>query len=297
MYFTHRSMAPRLALAALVLALLACNAVAATPTPGFSALQTVVALTMQAGTAHPSAIPTFSITTPIPSVTPAGYTPLPTLIPPTSVAPVTPTFIPPAGTRLHFDIGTTQVVSNGNIQPGQSFVYYVRALEGQPMIASVDTPNGDATLAIYGANGVTLLPASQRTSNWQGELPSTQDYYFEVIGGSSVETFTLNVVIAARVQFDPGEIRAVFKGTTVNGFAVTYAAYARQGQKMDVVLDVVGESAGLTIWGFSDGEPYARAQNGVQDFSLRLPSTQDYMIQVVPRAGRVVDYTLTIKIK
>jgi hypothetical protein len=165
------------------------------------------------------------------------------------------------------------------------------------MIVSVDTPNGDATLAVYGANGVTLLPASQHTSNWQGILPSTQDYYFEVMGGRSVESFTLNLVIAARVQFDPGAVRADLQGTTVNGFAVTYAAYAKQGQKMDVILDVADETAGLTIWGFSDGQPYARAQNGVRDFSLLLPSTQDYIIQVVPRAGRVVDYSLMIKIK
>jgi len=293
----RKPIVPAIALAALMIGMLACNAVAATPTPGFGALQTVVAMTMQAGTAGPSAIPTFSIFTAIPTITPAGYTPLPTQIPPTSIAGPTATFIPLAATRLHFDIGTTQVVATGNIQPGETFAYYVRALKDQPMIASLDTISGGATLAIYGANGVTLLPASQRASSWQGTLPSTQDYYFEVFGGNVAERFTLNVVIAARVQFAPGEFRAVLKGSTVNGFAVTYAAYAKQGQKMDVILDVTGESAGLTIWGFSDGQPYARAQNGVQDFSLRLPSTQDYMIQVVPRAGRVVEYTLTIKIR
>jgi len=293
----HKLIAPGLALAVLVATMLACNAVAATPTPGFGALQTVVAMTLQAGTAGPSAIPTFSVFTAIPSITPMGYTPLPTQIPPTSIVAPTATYIPPSATRLRFDLGTTQVVTTGSVQPGETFAYYVRALEGQPMIASLDTSNRDATLAIYGANGVTLLPASQRASSWQGILPTTQDYYFEVIGGNSTQSFTLNVVIAARIRFDPGATRAVLRGSTVNGFAVAYAAYAKQGQKMDILLDVPGEAAALTIWGFSDGEPYARAQNGVRDFSLRLPATQDYIIEIVPRGGRVVEYTLTVRIR
>ncbi|MGE5249530.1 MAG: hypothetical protein ACM3QS_04890, partial [Bacteroidota bacterium] len=90
---------------------------------------------------------------------------------------------------------------------------------------------------------------------------------------------------------------AILKGSTVNGWRVVYAAYARGGQKMDVILDVPGESASLNIWGFSDGKLYARAREGVRDFSLVLPSTQDYIIEIVPQAGQVVDYAITIKIK
>jgi hypothetical protein len=170
-------------------------------------------------------------------------------------------------------------------------------MKGQAVIASADSPSQQVSLAIFGANGPTLLPAAQGSGYWQGTLPSTQDYYFQVIGGSVTETFTLSVIIAARIQFDPGQIKTTLKGTTINGYAVTYVAYAQKGQKMDVTLTVPGDSAGITIWGMSDGEPLARAQNGIQDFSYDLRATQDYIIQVVPQAGKVVDYSLLVRIK
>jgi hypothetical protein len=152
-------------------------------------------------------------------------------------------------------------------------------------------------MTIFGADGHSLVGQSIRVTNWQGTLPDTQDYYFQLMGGSSTETFTLDVIFAARIQFDPGAIKTTLNGSTENGFMVTYAAYALKGQKMDVVLSVPGDRAALTIWGFSDGEPYVRAQNGVQDFSLVLPATQDYIISVVPKAGEEVDFSLLVKIK
>jgi hypothetical protein len=76
-----------------------------------------------------------------------------------------------------------------------------------------------------------------------------------------------------------------------------YVAYAFAGQQMDVTINTDPEVAALTIWGFSDGQPYARAQNGVNEFSMTLPSTQDYIIQVVPQGGNVVDYELEIEIQ
>ncbi|RPJ24708.1 MAG: hypothetical protein EHM33_16960 [Chloroflexi bacterium] len=76
-----------------------------------------------------------------------------------------------------------------------------------------------------------------------------------------------------------------------------YVAYAFGGQQMDVTVDTAPEVAALTIWGFRDGQPYARAQNGVTDFSLSLPATQAYIIEVVPQGGSVVDYELKVRIQ
>jgi hypothetical protein len=56
--------------------------------------------------------------------------------------------------------------------------------------------------------------------------------------------------------------------------------------------------AALTIYGLTDGSPYARAQNGITDFSMTLPSTQDYIIHVVPHTSSgLVNYKLTVKIQ
>ncbi len=264
----------------LVLAMLACSALG-TPTPSFDSVSTMVAATLQALT--PPASPTQS---------PAAL-PLPTstLVPPPTSSNL------PAATRINFDTGTTQSVVQGTVQVGEFVTYVVRALKDQPMIAMLDSTDLDLDLSIFGANGGILLPASQGDASWQGNLPATQDYYFQINDGGSAEFFMLNLVIGARVQFPAGENKVVLKGQTVGGYAVTYVVRASGGQKMDITLNTAPEDAGLTIWGFSDGQPYARAQNGVVDFSLTLPSMQDYIIQVVPQGGQVVSYKITIKIQ
>jgi hypothetical protein len=72
---------------------------------------------------------------------------------------------------------------------------------------------------------------------------------------------------------------------------------ASAGQTLEVMINTSPNDAALTIWGFTDGQPYARAQNGVTTFSMELPSMQDYIIDVVPQGGRVLDYTLTVNVK
>jgi hypothetical protein len=288
MFFMRKIKVPTAAFLAVLFVSLACQAASGTPTPGFDGLETMVAATLQAGAGQPTPLPTFALPTALPTST---------SVPPTAVVFPTATFAPPGATRIQFPTGATQTVTTGTVPAGLSNTYVVSAQQAQPLFASVDSANPSVKLAIYGANGVTLLPANQGSNNWQGTLPSTQDYYFQVIGTNSTENFSLNIVVGARIQFNPGEIKTTLQGRTVNGFSVTYAAFAQKGQKMDVILTVPGDIAGLTIWGFSDGEPYARAQNGVKDFSLTLPSTQDYIIQVVPQAGQVIDYSLLVRIK
>src|SRR6185436_9209756 len=103
-----------------------------------------------------------------------------------------------------FAVGATESVVTGTLGAGQSVYYVVKAGVDQPMIAMLDSPEHDMTLTIFGANGIVLLPASQHTSSWQGNLPSTQDYYFGLTGGGSAQNFTLNLIIAARIQFPAG---------------------------------------------------------------------------------------------
>jgi len=269
----------KLAAATLIFVTLACGAA---PTPPFDEVSTVVAATMQALT--PLASPTSA---------PAGVA----LSTPTSVPPlVATTSNLPAATRISFAAGSTQSVSSGSIGAAQNSYYVVRASKDQPMIVMLDSPGSGAKLSIFGANGAVLLPASQQLTSWQGILPATQDYYFGITGSSGAD-FLLNVIIPARIQFASGQNQVTLTGQTAGGYGVTYVAYALAGQKMDVTINTGPDVAALSIWGFTDGQPYARAQNGVTNFSMTLPSTQDYIIQVVPQGGQVVNYTVTIKIQ
>ena len=286
-----------LAAISLFVVTLACGR-ASTPTAVPNQVETMVASTLQALT--PLASPT-ATTLPIMSISPTvipTFSSNPTSVPPTSIpiASPLPTSQPPVGTQIVFPTGATYGVVEGTIQAGQNLPYYLKAAKGQPMIVFVSSANNDVTMSITAQDGTVLLPASQKTSNWQGILPGTQTYYFKLTGGASTEIFHLSVDIPARIQFAAGQNSIVINGKTVNGFIVSYAAYALGGQTFEALLNTSPNDAALTIWGFSDGQPYVRAQAGVTDFSMQLPSTQDYIIDVVPQGGRVIDYSLTVKI-
>jgi len=251
-------------------------------------LERIVAETMQA-------LPTLM---PLPTQTlvPTN-SPTPTSIPPTATSLPAPTPILPAATRINFATGTMYGTAQGTIPAGGTMNYVLKAQLGQPMLASVSSPNNDVTMTVIAQDGVTLLPASQKWSNWQGALPDTQDYYFQLIGGSETQTFTLSVNIPSRIQFAPGGASATVDGTTVDGYIAAYVVAAQGGQTMDIQLNSNPNVAALTVWGFSDGQPYMRAQMGSTTFNMQLPSTQDYIIDVVPQGGQEVDFTMKVEIK
>ena len=66
---------------------------------------------------------------------------------------------------------------------------------------------------------------------------------------------------------------------------------------MNVLLTPIPNAAALTIWGFSDGQPYIRSVVGSTTFNMKLPSTQDYIVDVVPQGGQEVNFTLAVEIK
>ncbi|MFZ5878316.1 MAG: hypothetical protein ACOY0R_02995 [Chloroflexota bacterium] len=280
---------PSILLTGIVLFLAACGGPAAPTASDEDVVASMVASTLQAFQAQ--ATPTLAA-----SATPLPPTPLPSPTFTPTLPPPTATSTLPPGTRVQFLTGATQVVLSGQVAPGQVIDYVVQASKGQPFMVLLDSPNRDLKLSVIGVDGTFFVSAST-FGNWQGVLPTTQDYHIQVSGGAATQTFTLNLTAAARVEFAPGQTRLVVKGSTVGGYPVSYAVYASKGQKMDVILNVPGEKAALTIWGFSDGQPYARAQTGIKDASLNLPLTQDYIIEVVPQAGQVVEYNMTIRVK
>ena len=83
----------------------------------------------------------------------------------------------------------------------------------------------------------------------------------------------------------------------MDGYIASYVVAAQGGQTMDIQLMPEPTLAALTVWGFSDGQPYMRAQMGSTIFNMQLPSTQDYIIDVVPQAGQEVNFTLRVEIQ
>lgn len=258
----------------------------------------------------PTITPEILTATPGAPEAPTGAAPTSEVVQPTAGVPTTaprattqpqsgpaPTAVPGA-VRLAFAKGSTAEVIQGTLQPGQVKNYIIGAMQGQPFIVSVDAPNHDVTFSVVGRkDNNTLVNAAQKISTWQTILATTQDYLITLYSGASGENYTLNIIIPARIAFPSGATSATVQGSTPDGLIVSYVLRALAGQQMDITLNSPDGNAVLGIYGYQDGQPYLRSASEQTTFSLKLPSTQDYIIQVAPRAGQVASYSMKVTVK
>jgi heat shock protein HslJ len=104
--------------------------------------------------------------------------------------------IPPLGSnqptpvpeRVHFEAGATSATVTGHLQASGSDQYVLSALGGQTMTVNLSFTEGQAILAVWGADGTVLMSDHAEASSFSGVLPSTQDYYILVRGRPDGET-------------------------------------------------------------------------------------------------------------
>jgi hypothetical protein len=188
-------------------------------------------------------------------------------------------------------------VEQGNIQPGQTVDYILGAAANQPIILLLDSTNQDATLSVSEVNGTVLLDAAKKFNTWQALLPDSNDYTVRVIGGATVENFTLTIKIAHRINFASGAVTATVNGSTVSGYVATYAIYCKSGQTMTLALNAPANSAHVDVFGLAYGQLLLKESANATTWVGSLPSTQDYIIEVVPNAGQVLSYSLTVTVR
>ena len=233
---------------------------------------------------------------PTPTVTPSV-----TLQPPQNTStPQPPTNTPqpsatltPIASAIVFTPGTTAVVVSGTLQAGEVKSYTLAASKNQPMILILDSTYWDYYLGVTSPDGSTLLDPANHWNRLQWVLPQTGTYTIQVVASTRSESFTLTAKVAQLVSFGSGLNSIILNGTTINGFVVSYAFYCTAGQTMDASLNVPSTSAYLDIFGIATGlllDPSAKANN----WSGALPSTQYYIVEVIPNNGQVVNYALTV---
>ncbi len=232
---------------------------------------------------------------PTPAVVQSTSTPAPSRESPTPAP--SPTAPAPADVRINFTRGATADVEQGSLMPGASQGYLLRAGQTQPLMVEVDSPAHDVYLSVRGqSSGNVLLDASLKATSFEGILPATQDYLLVLYGGAAQENYTMTVTIPSRIDFAPGAYSADLSGSTPLGLIVSYAIYALQGQTMTLNLAVPANTAALTVYGFEDGEPLLRSVMNATSWSSTLPVTEDYIIQIVPASGGIIQYTLTVTV-
>jgi hypothetical protein len=194
-----------------------------------------------------------------------------------------------------FTTGTTAGVVTGTIAPGQVISYTVTAAQWQAMVLSVESPNFDVFLGLFGPNGSTVVPVANKWVHWQGQLPLAGTYTIKLNGGATTENYTLTVKIAEQIQFGFGKSSITLFGTTTNGYVHTYGLIANAGQTMTVTLDRDPTVGYLDVVSILNGAlllpgDKANTWTGV------LPNYGEYLVEVIPNAGQLMSYTLTIEI-
>jgi len=223
-----------------------------------------------------------------------------TIAPPATPTPIPPTPLPQpsvtvalTGTQVVMPSGATAVVAQGSLEPGVAVNYTLQARQSQPMILMMSSQNQDITLGVFDPHGNMLLDPAARRTRWQGLLPETGLYTLQVIGGATLEDYTLTAKVAQLVSLAPGATSVTLKGTTVKGYVYSYALSCQAAQTLSASLSVPASSAYIDIFGLSSGSllsstDKANAWTGV------LPQSQVCVIEVIPTNGQVVDYALSV---
>jgi hypothetical protein len=212
--------------------------------------------------------------------------------PPATLAPA-----PVTGAKvLAFAAGATSGDVSGHLQSGGQASYYFGAGAGQILLAATYSKNDNVYMKISGADGSTLVSASDQFTNFQSKLSRTQAYYVTVFAGGGASDYTLQIILPFNIVFSPGAISASLDGYLASSQTNFYLLRALKGQTM---TDTITSSHGdvfLTVYGITDGQPLVRSAMGQTSWSGKLPLTQDYMIEAVNTGGGT-NYTLKTVVK
>jgi hypothetical protein len=195
--------------------------------------------------------------------------------------------------RISFAAGATSAVVEGALAAAQTRSYVLNIAAGQLLEVSVSPPDA-VRLVIYGADGTVLKSGMGEGSFFRGTVPSTQDYIVDVGPGTGAVSFTMSVIIPARISFAAGATSATVEGNLAAQQTRHYSLRALGGQTMEVNASPEGKVR-LVIYG-ADGTVLMSGMGEGASFSGTLPSDQDYIVAI--QAGpEAVAYTLEVSIE
>jgi hypothetical protein len=253
----------------------------------------------QPPTAEATGIPTGTSGIP---VTPVQSTPSPTI---PVLTDVSPTALSPTDNtleRIKFAAGSTSATVTGHLESSGSKQYILHALAGQTMTINLAFTAGRAILVVWGDDGNVLLSDHAEASNFQRQLPTTEDYHIQLKGSPEGSTdYSMTVIIpsvnsgAKRIEFAPGSASSTVNGTLQPSMSDQYIINVQAGQTMTIDLTFTVGQAILVVWG-ADGDVLISAHAEASNFQGLLPTTQDYFIMVKGRPDGNTAYSMTVTI-
>jgi len=97
--------------------------------------------------------------------------------------------------RITFQPGATSEVIRGSITGHSTHHYVLRAMANQSMWVDIASPTGDVFPEIYGQDGTVLKRVADDSPSWEGELPSSQDYWVNAVSLGQDTTYKIEISI------------------------------------------------------------------------------------------------------
>jgi hypothetical protein len=195
--------------------------------------------------------------------------------------------------HISFTPGATSAVVQG-ILAAHGVQYYAIQAAANQLIEVSATPENTVGLTIYGVDGTVLKNTMSQGAFFRGYLPVTQDYIIVLSGASSAMSYSLSVIIPARISFAAGATSAEVSDNLAAHGAQYYIIKALAGQLMQVNV-TSSQAVRLSIYGV-DGTVLKSGMGEGATFAGTLPSTQDYIL-VVGAGTLPSSYTLIVSIQ
>jgi len=197
--------------------------------------------------------------------------------------------------RIDFASGTTNTSVVGTMQAYKTLRYVFWAAKDQ--LIDVDLSSAqDAAISISSRTGIVLLSPMGNENSYRGYLPESGDWFIDVRSGASAVNFSLSLMIPQRLSFASGTYGLTTTGNVPAGGVYNFIVYAFKDQTLKVSVVPAGNLA-LSLYGV-DGTVLMSAMGDGNTFEGKLPSTQDYIINVrsAPGTGtRAFTFTIDIR--
>jgi len=205
--------------------------------------------------------------------------------------------------RVRFARGTTSGIVNDSLEADQSRGYLLGAVRGQVMmvhaIAWPSGPGSEAAATVMVQvfrldDGSELTTQAGAGPLWSGRLPANGEYVVRV-SASAATAYTLAMQIPRRLSPGASGPTAAIVGAAPSRAPVDYIIYGREGQTLAASI-ADDDPATLRLYGLDRGEQLAPLAERRKTWSGPLPSTQDYIVSVVP-TDEGASYELTVTVR
>jgi len=202
--------------------------------------------------------------------------------------------------------GGTSFLTSGVITPTEKHCFALEAGANQLLTVAASSAEDNVQIDVFGWNGITtVLSQSPPTSRWVGLLPATQEYLVVLTTTGSTTDYFLSIEIPANLVLEPPQTSLeIDSRITVNQTfhpdiftRVRYRLYVPTGRTLSVNLTSPDPTdLSLGIYGEIDGQPYKRFEILGNVFSLEIPVSQNYFIDIYGISGNDSPFTLQLNL-